>query len=68
MLKKQKSDKCNFFRKEIAMKILCNNASLCGAVTNVSKAVSERAALKSLEGIKFKLETQCWSLPAMTLR
>ena len=52
MLEKQKSDKCNFFRKEIAMKILCNNASLCGAVTNVSKAVSERAALKSLEGIK----------------
>ena len=47
------------------MKILCNNASLCGAVTNVSKAVSERAALKSLEGIKFKLEN---SMLELTLR
>lgn len=67
MLKKQKSDKCNFFRKEIAMKILCNNASLCGAVTNVSKAVSERAALKSLEGIKFKLENSMLELTGYDL-
>ena len=49
------------------MKILCNNASLCGAVTNVSKAVSERAALKSLEGIKFKLENSMLELTGYDL-
>ena len=49
------------------MKILCNNASLCGAVTNVSKAVSERAALKSLEGIKFKLENSVLELTGYDL-
>lgn len=49
------------------MKILCNNASLCGAVTNVSKAVSERAALKSLEGIKFKLENSLLELTGYDL-
>lgn len=64
---KNKSQINVIFRKEIAMKILCNNASLCGAVTNVSKAVSERAALKSLEGIKFKLENSMLELTGYDL-
>ncbi|MGN0602180.1 MAG: DNA polymerase III subunit beta, partial [Oscillospiraceae bacterium] len=38
------------------MKLKCSKSSLYEAVVNVSKAVSERSALPSLEGIKFKLE------------
>ena len=37
------------------MKIKCNKTSLYEAIVNVSKAVSERSALPSLEGIKFKV-------------
>lgn len=38
------------------MKLKCSKTSLYEAIVNVSKAVSERSALPSLEGIKFKLD------------
>ena len=37
------------------MRILCNKASLIEAVTNVSRAVSDRTNLPALEGIRFRL-------------
>lgn len=49
------------------MKILCNKNSLYDAVINVSKAVSERSALKSLEGIKFRLQSSVLELTGYDL-
>ena len=49
------------------MKIKCSKASLYEAVVNVSKAVSERSALPSLEGIKFKLEENILELTGYDL-
>lgn len=49
------------------MKLLCNKHSLYEAVINVSKAVSERCAMPSLEGIKFKLENSLLELTGYDL-
>lgn len=49
------------------MKIICSKFSLYEAVINVSKAVSERAALRSLEGIKFRLENSVLELTGYDL-
>lgn len=38
------------------MKLTCNKLKLYEAVVNVSKAISERSSLPSLEGMKMKLE------------
>lgn len=55
------------YGKENIMKILCSKISLYEAVINVSKAVSERSALKSLEGIKFRLENSVLELTGYDL-
>ncbi len=49
------------------MKIICNKLSLYEAVINVSKAVSERSSLPSLEGIKVKLENSLLELTGYDL-
>lgn len=49
------------------MKLLCNKHSLYEAVINVSKAVSDRCAMPSLEGIKFKLEDSLLELTGYDL-
>ncbi|GAB5080999.1 DNA polymerase III subunit beta [Hominimerdicola sp. 21CYCFAH17_S] len=49
------------------MKLLCNKQSIYEAVTNVSKAVSERCAMPSLEGIKLKLENSLLELTGYDL-
>lgn len=38
------------------MKIVCNKLRLYDAIVNVSKAISDRSSMPSLEGMKFKLE------------
>lgn len=42
--------------RKIVMKIVCNKLRLYDAIVNVSKAISERSSMPSLEGMKFKLE------------
>lgn len=49
------------------MKLLCNKQSIYEAVINVSKAVSERCAMPSLEGIKLKLENSLIELTGYDL-
>ena len=49
------------------MKFKCNKSSLFEAVVNVSKAVSERSTLPSLEGIKFRLDNNILELTGYDL-
>jgi len=49
------------------MKFLCSKDSLYEAVINVSKAVSEKSTMPSLEGIKFKLENSLLELTGYNL-
>ena len=49
------------------MKFLCSKQSLYEAVINVSKAVSEKSTLPTLEGIKFKLENSLLELTGYDL-
>lgn len=49
------------------MKLKCNKLSLYEAVINVSKAISERCAMPSLEGIKLKLENSLLELTGYDL-
>ena len=49
------------------MKFICLRNSLIDAVTNVSKAVSDRTNLPSLEGIRFRLEDSVLELTGYDL-
>ena len=49
------------------MKLQCSKSLLYEAVVKVSKAVSERSALPSLQGIKFKLENNILELTGYDL-
>ncbi len=49
------------------MRIICNKNSLSEAVMNVSKAVSDRTNLPSLEGIRFRLEDSLLELTGYDL-
>ena len=65
-VEKQKSDKCNF-RKEIAMKILCNNTSPFAGNNKMFQSSVRTCCTKSLEGIKFKLENSVLELTGYDL-
>lgn len=55
-------------RKDIyTMRFICTKQTLHDAVVNVSKAVSERSTLPSLEGIRFKLENSTLELTGYDL-
>ncbi|MBR6045100.1 MAG: DNA polymerase III subunit beta [Ruminococcus sp.] len=49
------------------MKLTCSKLKLYEAVINVSKAISERSSLPSLEGMKFKLEDSTLELTGYDL-
>ena len=49
------------------MKFVCSRQSVYDAVVNVSKAVSERSTMPSLEGIKFRLENSLLELTGYNL-
>ncbi|MBQ8108469.1 MAG: DNA polymerase III subunit beta [Ruminococcus sp.] len=49
------------------MKFVCSRQSVYDAVVNVSKAVSERSTMPSLEGIKFRLEDSLLELTGYNL-
>ncbi len=49
------------------MKFICNKASLCEAVMNVSKAVSDRTNIPALEGIRFRLSDSVLELTGYDL-
>ena len=49
------------------MKFLCSKQSIYEAVINVSKAVSEKSTMPTLEGIKFKLENSLLELTGYNL-
>lgn len=57
----------NISERNIAMKFLCSKESIYDAVVNVSKAVSEKSTIPSLEGIKFKLEDSLLELTGYNL-
>lgn len=49
------------------MKFICDKSKLSEAVTNVSKAVSDKSALSALEGIKFSLNESILELTGYDL-
>lgn len=49
------------------MKLICNKQSLYEAVINVSKAVSDKSTIPSLEGIKMKLQNNILELTGYDL-
>lgn len=49
------------------MKFICSKSSIYDAVVNVSRAVSERSTLPSLEGIKFELKDSVLELTGYNL-
>ena len=49
------------------MKLICNKLSLYEAMTNVSKAISERSSLPCLEGMKFRLRDSLLELTGYDL-
>ena len=49
------------------MKLSCSKLSLYEAIVNVSKAISERSSMPSLEGMKFKLEDSTLELTGYDL-
>lgn len=40
------------------MKFICNKSELCEAISNVSKAVSQKSTIPALEGIKIKISPE----------
>lgn len=49
------------------MKFICEKQAIYNAIINVSKAVSERSSIPTLEGIKFKLEDSVLELTGYDL-
>ena len=49
------------------MKFICLRNTLIDAITNVSKAVSDRTNIPSLEGIRFRLEDSVLELTGYDL-
>ena len=50
------------------IKFTCKKEDICSAISNVSKAVSQKSPIAALEGIKVRLEETVLSLPDMTLK